>query len=172
MLAIYAKNRIGPDPAEVEKAVEKALERYAIDVASQLAKYPPQVPPINTASHTFRGGVGVRVTKAGNIRYTRPGFKTAHPYRRTGDYGRFWTAPGSMKTQVSSSSASVTVTNKVSRKGHPYAVYVGGPKDGSGPGQRQARVMGDRGWPNMTDAIAGANQRNKGIVGQAMLGHA
>lgn len=64
-------------------------------------------------------------------------------YVRTGDYGRGWTAPGSM---------TVTTTEAVLINKIAYAVYVGGPLPGSGAGHRQAAVMTRKGWTSISVA--------------------
>jgi hypothetical protein len=58
--------------------------------------------------------------------------------RRTGKYGQNWRF-GNVRPGL------VEVINQI-----PYAVPVGGPKDGP-KGKRQARAMAARGWPNITD---------------------
>lgn len=59
-------------------------------------------------------------------------------YVRTGNLGRNWEGTPNLK-----SGESVTLTNPT-----PYAVWVQGPNQGSGP--KQAGVMAGKGWPSIT----------------------
>lgn len=83
-------------------------------------------------------------------------------YRRTGDYGRGWTAPGAVRA----SAKEVTVVNRVK-----YSVYVGGPKyGGRGKGERQAKVMQQKGWPSITDVARETKRDYVQLVNRAIRG--
>lgn len=139
--AIIPKNRVGPDVGNVERYLQRALTSYGLAMTAQLGKYPPQVPPM-----TMTGGIPKRKRK---------------PYRRTGDYGRGWNGPGSVRV----SGYTLTVVNRIS-----YGVYVGGPRVGEGPGFRQARIMNRRGWPSITDVARTTAPRFRPVMNRAILG--
>lgn len=83
-------------------------------------------------------------------------------YRRTGDYGRGWFAPGSIKASASE----VTLVNRI-----PYAVYVGGPKyGGRGKGERQTTDMRKRGWKSISDVARSEKKRYVQLVNKALRG--
>lgn len=64
-------------------------------------------------------------------------------YRRTGTIGRNWRLDGPRRTATAITAGASNKTK--------YDVYVQGPKDGSGPGRRQTKVMRSKGWKNITD---------------------
>jgi hypothetical protein len=81
-------------------------------------------------------------------------------YRRTGNYGRGWTAPGAVKA----SAAEVTLVNRVG-----YSVYVGGPKQGN-KGERQTKVMRGKGWKSITDVARETKREYVQLVNKAIRG--
>jgi hypothetical protein len=81
-------------------------------------------------------------------------------YRRTGDYGRGWTAPGAVRA----SAKEVTVVNRV-----PYSVYVGGPLSGN-KGERQTAVMRKKGWPSITNVARETKRNYVQLVNRAIRG--
>ncbi len=81
-------------------------------------------------------------------------------YRRTGTYGRGWTAPGAVKASASE----VTVVNRVG-----YSVYVGGPKQGN-VGERQTKVMRGKGWPSITDVARETKRDYIELVNRSIRG--
>lgn len=83
-------------------------------------------------------------------------------YVRTGNYGRGWTAPGAIKATA----AEVTLVNRVR-----YSVYVGGPKyGGRGKGERQTKVMQQKGWPSITDVARETKRKYVQLVNKALRG--
>lgn len=108
---------------------------FAGAVAARMADYPPQQP-----SFGARQSLGRRF---GNRRPKRHVIGRKQ-YRRTGRYGRQW-GPN-IRVRRRGADIVSELSNRV-----PYAVYVGGPRTGSGPGRRQAWFMAQKGWPNITD---------------------
>lgn len=131
---------LSPDPQKITKDVPIALRQFALAVAARLAKYPAQAPP-----------------PLGRKRY-----------RRTGDYGRGWTAPGAIRVTGNT----VTLVNRVNHRGKSYGVYVGGPVPGRGPGERQAELMGRRGWANISEVAKEEAKLHKPILNRAIQGRA
>lgn len=83
-------------------------------------------------------------------------------YRRTGNYGRGWTAPGSINAKPNE----VTLVNRVG-----YAVYVGGPKGGGrGKGERQTKVMREKGWESISDAARQEVKNWEQLVNRSIRG--
>lgn len=116
---------------QASTAITKALQTFAFEAQRRVQKYPPQQP-----TH----GSGQSLGKRAGAR-TRKGARTGPTgYRRTGTLGRNWLI-------AERTAFSILVVN-----GTKYAVYVEGPADGPGPGQRQARAMAERGWPSITAA--------------------
>jgi hypothetical protein len=151
--AIYSKTLAARLNVTVIQAdTDKALTSYGLAVAAKMAEYPAQIPPIS-----------VSVNRRGRATVRRSGAK---PYRRTGDYGRFWTAPGALRVK----DGTLTLVNRVQRKGNSYGVYVGGPKPGAGPGHRQAIVMGKRNWPSITDVSRALAKDFRPIINRAVAG--
>lgn len=157
--ALYPKRAIGPQADRLETDADAALLQYGHAVAAKMAVYPPQIPP-----QTVRASVD----KRGRVRVRLGGASGRKPYRRTGDYGRAWSAP----TAVTVRNATVTVVNRVQHGGRSYSVYVGGPKEGPGPGQRQAKVMARRGWVSITDVGRSLVKQYQPIVNRAVVGRA
>jgi hypothetical protein len=81
-------------------------------------------------------------------------------YKRTGNYGRGWTAPGAVKASASE----VTLVNRVG-----YSVYVGGPLQG-GVGERQTKVMRGKGWPSITNVARDTKKNYVQLVNKAIRG--
>lgn len=71
-------------------------------------------------------------------------------YRRTGTLGRNWRLRGPRRTGNAIIAEAVNNT--------PYAVHVEGPRRGS-KGRRQATVMRNKGWQNVTDETVREWQR-------------
>lgn len=63
--------------------------------------------------------------------------------RRTGDYGRGWHG------RVYQEGADLVA--EIANGAVDYGIYVGGPREGPGPGTRQAWFMGPRGWTSVTE---------------------
>lgn len=77
-------------------------------------------------------------------------------YRRTGTYGRGWSAPSSTRITLEG----VLIANRVR-----YAKWVGGPLN-KRPGQ--ARVMRRKGWPSITDVAREAGRRYRPLIIRAV----
>lgn len=84
-------------------------------------------------------------------------------YRRTGNYGRGWTAPGAIRVDA----RGATLVNRI-----PYAVYVGGPwpQGGRQKGERQTQVMHKRGWQTISVVARKTKKRYVGLVNRAIRG--
>ena len=137
--AIIPKKKAFPDPNQVAAFLPKALMAYGLAVGARMAKYPPQVPPANPK--------GKR-------------------YRRTGDYGRYWTAPGAVRVTGNT----MTLVNRVTHNGRSYGVYVGGPLPGSGPGFRQALSMTRRGWQSISYVARDEARKHRPVLNRSILG--
>jgi hypothetical protein len=137
--AIVPKTAIFPNTADVQREIPKALMSYGLAVTARMAKYPAQRPP------------------------TDPKRK---PYRRTGDYGRYWNAPGAVTVRGNV----LTVVNRVQHNGRSYGVYVGGPLPGQGAGFRQARTMTIRGWANISEVALEEGRKHRPVLNRAILG--
>lgn len=108
---------------------------FAGAMANRMSKYPPK-----------REAIGARASlgkKFGSRFRKRRILGRSRGYRRTGRYGRDW---GTHVRVVRTPTSVIGET----RNTVPYAVYVGGPASGPGPGTRQAEVMREIGWPNIT----------------------
>lgn len=81
-------------------------------------------------------------------------------YKRTGNYGRGWTAPGAVRASASE----VTLVNRVT-----YSVYVGGPRQGA-VGERQTKVMRGKGWKSITDVARETKRNYVQLVNKAIRG--
>lgn len=141
--AIYPRTHLGVDVATVPGQVERALMLYGLAVGARMAQYPAQIPPISSNPRR-------------------------RPYRRTGDYGRFWSSPGAVRVTGNS----VTLVNRVQHNGRSYGVYVGGPVPGEGAGKRQAKIMARRGWPNISAVAREEARKFRPILNRAIVGRA
>jgi hypothetical protein len=137
--AIIPKKTPFPNPEQVATLVPRALMRYGLAVGARMARYPSQQPPSNPKRK---------------------------PYRRTGDYGRYWTAPGAVRV----SGYTMTLVNRVNHGGRSYGVYVGGPLPGTGPGFRQAATMTKRGWQSISHVARDEARNHRPILNRAILG--
>jgi hypothetical protein len=137
--AIVPKKHAFPDPSQVATLVPKALMSYGFAVTRRMAAYPAQMPPKNPKRK---------------------------PYRRTGDYGRYWSAPGAVRV----TGYTLTVVNRVVHKGVSYGVYVGGPIPGQGAGFRQAAEMRRRGWPSISTVAREEGRTHRPVLNRAILG--
>lgn len=135
--AIYPKTKI-LDPEAMQAQVQAALRAYGLAVAAKMAQYPAQT------------------TTAGR-----------QAYRRTGDLGRYWNAPGALTV----TSNSVTLVNRVNHNGRSYAVYVQGPTKG-GVGQSQTSRMRDKGWQSISTVAHDTAQQYQPILNRAIKGRA
>lgn len=79
-------------------------------------------------------------------------------YVRTGDLGRGWTAPGSLKVTP----YEMILVNRVG-----YSVWVQGPND-KAPGQ--ARVMKGKGWQSLSTVAREERRKWVGIVNREIRG--
>jgi len=84
-------------------------------------------------------------------------------YKRTGNYGRGWTAPGAVRA----SATEVTLVNRVG-----YSVYVGGPwpQSGHDKGERQTKVMHGKGWKSISDVARDTKKNYVQLVNKAVRG--
>lgn len=110
------------------------------------------VSDLEKTNRSYALDVGKAMAKYPSQRPTR--------YVRTGDYGRGWTAPGSIKASASE----VTLVNRVG-----YSVYVGGPRQGN-KGERQAAVMRKKGWQSITDVARETKRNYVQLVNRAIRG--
>jgi len=92
-----------------------------------------------------------------------PQRRTVSGYKRTGNYGRGWTAPGAVRA----SAEEATLVNRVG-----YSSYVGGPwpQSGHDKGERQTREMHGRGWPSITDVARAEKKNYVQLVNKALKG--
>jgi hypothetical protein len=137
--AIVPKTAVFPSTAAVQHEIPKVLMAYGLAVTAQMAKYPAQRPPANPKRRA---------------------------YRRTGDYGRFWNAPGAVTVR----GYTLTVVNRVQHGGRSYGVYVGGPLPGHGAGFRQALTMTSRGWPSISNVARATARKYRPVLNRAVLG--
>lgn len=137
--AIVPKKSAFPEPGQIAAFVPKALMSYGLAVTARMARYPAQRPPANPKRR---------------------------PYRRTGDYGRFWNAPGAVTVRGNV----LTVVNRVQHRGRSYGVYVGGPLPGRGAGFRQAMTMTSRGWPSISQVALEEGRKYRPVINRAILG--
>lgn len=87
---------------------------------------------------------------------------TVSGYRRTGDLGRGWSAPGSLTIR----GAEMILVNRTA-----HAVYVQGPRPGGRrPGTRQAAEMRRRGWPNVSDVAREERKQFPVVANRAIRG--
>lgn len=123
--------------ANVAKLLEDALGStgFAGAMANRMSKYPQKREAIGARSSLGKGfGSAFRKRKV---------LGRGRGYRRTGRYGRDW---GSHIRLIRGADSIAGETRNNVR----YAVYVGGPAQGPAPGTRQAAVMAEIGWPNIT----------------------
>lgn len=145
-LAIIPKRQIVATD-NIQALVEQYLGAagFAGAVAARMADYPQQLPAF---------GSGQSLGKSFGSRVKRRRRVGRRLYRRTGRYGRDW-GPN-IRVRRRGADFIAETSNHV-----PYAVFVGGPRTGSGPGRRQTAVMRARGWPNITD-VTRSEWRNFG----------
>jgi hypothetical protein len=133
--------------SQIRAGIRSELVGFAQDMVEAMAKYPPQQPTT---------------------------------YVRTGNLGRRWRfqpkPPSAIEvfndaaqggTRRKGRGRRRTSTGRSRRR--PYAVYVEGPKTGPGPGTRQARVMRNKGWQNISDESQRIFAKHKGRISRILV---